>query len=134
MKVLIIVLISASFLSGKLLAEPYGPARQRAWERSKDSKKLLERSFIEVRRDIRSRGITGEKEHDSYTFEMLDKTFKNWKSLAVSKCTLETQIEVYPAGSMLYGQVYSNCMARENNKITKYLLTIKNSYQSVLDN
>jgi len=128
MKVLTIALISTSLLSGQLVAEPYGPARQRAWERAKASKKLLEETYKQVKKDIRSRGITGEKEHDSYAFEMLDTTFKNWKALAVSKCALETQIEVYPSGSMLYGQVYSNCMARENKKITQYLSTVKNSY------
>jgi len=128
MKVLAIILVTGCLLSGQLLAEPYGPARQRAWERAKVSKQLLEKTYSEIREAITSRGVTGEKEHDTYVLKMLDKTYKTWKKLAHAKCSLETQIEVYPSGSMLYGQTQSNCLAIENNKITEYLLKIKNSY------
>ena len=122
----VLVLMSCVFLSS-VQAQPYGPAREKARKAAKESSLKIDKAYIEVRELIQKSAITGDEDHDAFTLTLFKDSYQQWKKLRDVQCSFNTQLEIYPAGSMLYAQIYNRCIAGKNKKYMKYLSVVENN-------
>ena len=112
------------------MAEPYGPARQRAAERALSSGEAVEKSFAVLYDKINLKGLTGEKEHDEAILAFLKDEHNGWHEYSGARCNLEVHIFVYPSDSLLARQEFNSCIARMNKERFERIDEIKKGYFS----
>lgn len=108
-----------------LYAEPYGPAREKARINAKESSQSVDVLYKDILVLMTKAVLTGDKEHDDATVFLFKEAHLQWKRFRETRCTLDTQLDVYPIGSRLYAQTYYYCVNEKNREYKKYLLNIK---------
>lgn len=125
-----IVFITNSLYMMPVQAEPYGPGREKARIRAKESSLELDKKFLAVRVLMENTLMTGDKEHDGDSVHYFELAYSKWKDFRSAKCESETHLEVYPIDSRLFSQTVSVCIWRMNKKYIEYLDNVSNTVVS----
>ncbi len=97
-------------------------ARKQTREAAQASFVALEKTVAKLLSEIRSANASDESDSDEVDMvQLLEHEQNAWASYRDSHCQLETNIYVYPEGSMLFIHELNSCLLRFNRERQKYL-------------
>ena len=103
--------------------------RKKTREAAQASFVELEKTITNLLREIKFANGSDEPAPENWDMaQMLEQEHNAWASYRDSHCQMETNIYVYPQGSMLFSHELNSCLLRFNRKRQTYLEGLANEF------